>query len=560
MKYFSLLYIYLYISLLTANQPENFSLNFPNTFNRFENNSQKGTLLNNAVIDIRRLDETLYLYSTGNGLSFGELQTEGDIEFGFFTNEEMPRGGNPALAVFENSIAVSGVIDTAVATGSEPMGTGIALSLDGGESWRYLPQPVDPDTFYFPHLDITDCGNMDYMWTAEIGCFSNTRWQMEWGGQQISSLLASAEVNNVSYDLSINDDYLYAASWAGGIRRYALEQNESEGTWQNIPLPGDDDLNLLCGNIDSTYFLNPRDPVDNGNHNHKGFSVYTLEDTIWAGTAAGINKGIVEGDCINWVGHYTSWMQNISGNWVIGFTHQELADKTRLWAITWAADSQGEFHGLSYTDDGGESWHTTMPSGSSEKVYNLYGDSGGIWAAAESGLYLSVDGIHWEKYLRPMDNSSGEELLTESAMSVYHHQQSGELWLGSGDGLAKSSDNGSSWTVYRFWKGNNADSKNEFLSAYPNPFFINDYNQVSGDGFVRFVFPNASQKSSRIDIFDFHMDRVAQVKGNSMVSRTESEILWNGRNEYGDKTVNGVYFCRLTIDNTNYWTKLVIIN
>ncbi|MDP6569733.1 MAG: hypothetical protein QGF57_00670 [Candidatus Marinimicrobia bacterium] len=560
MKYIHFFIFSLFLSLKVANPPVEYLLHPDNSLKRFDVISQKGSLKNNAVIDIRRMDESLYFFGTGNGLSFGESQMDGSIEFGFFTNKEMPRGGNPALAVFENSIAVSGVIDTIVATGSEPMGTGIALSLDGGESWNYLPQPVDPDTAYFPHLDLTQCGEMEYMWNTETGCFSNTHWNIDWGGEEVSSLLASAEVNNVSYDLSLNADYLYAASWAGGIRRYALEQTEPGGGWQNIPLPLDDDLNLLCGVIDSSYFLNPRDPVDNGNHNHKGFSVYTIADTVWAGTAAGINKGIINGECIDWVGHYTSWMQNISGNWVIGFTHQEFTDKTRLWAITWAADSQGEFHGLSYTDDGGESWHTTMPSGSSEKVYNLYGDSSGIWAAAESGLYYSIDGIHWEKHLRPVDDTSGEELLSESAMTVYHNQLSDELWMGNGDGLAKSNDNGSSWTVYRFWEKNNANSEEEFLSVYPNPFFINDYNQVNGDGFVRFVFPNASQKSNRIDIFDFAMDRVTQVQGNTLLIGSESEILWNGRNEFGDKAVNGVYFCRLTLGQTTYWTKLIIIN
>ena len=56
------------------------------------------------------------------------------------------------------------------------------------------------------------------------------------------------------------------------------------------------------------------------------------------------------------------------------------------------------------------------------------------------------------------------------------------------------------------------------------------------------------------------MDRVAQVQGNALVIESESEILWNGRNELGDKAANGVYFCRLTLGQTKYWTKLIIIN
>jgi len=57
----------------------------------------------------------------------------------------------------------------------------------------------------------------------------------------------------------------------------------------------------MCGVIDlDTYELNPNDPDNGGNHNHKGFSVYVINDTVWAGTANGINKGIIDSDCINW--------------------------------------------------------------------------------------------------------------------------------------------------------------------------------------------------------------------------------------------------------------------
>ena len=112
----------------------------------------------------------------------------------------MPRGGNPALAVDGNSIAVSGVIDTAVATGTEPKGTGIAFSTDKGENWVYLPQPID---------EIPATGKFH---------------AILWGGQEISALAVTTEINNVSYDLAIYNEYIYAASWAGGLRRYPIDK------------------------------------------------------------------------------------------------------------------------------------------------------------------------------------------------------------------------------------------------------------------------------------------------------------------------------------------------
>ena len=83
---------------------------------------------------------------------------------------------------------------------------------------------------------------------------------------------------------------------------------------------------------------------------------------------------------------------------------------------------------------------------------------------------------------------------------------------------------------------------------------------VDGDGHVRFIYSNQGNDNSSIDIFDFAMDRVIQLDNSHLVNNNESEIIWNGRNEYGDKVANGVYFCRLSIHGKYYWTKLAVIN
>ena len=52
-------------------------------------------------------------------------------------------------------------------------------------------------------------------------------------------------------------------------------------------------LILKKDHILNDYFLNPRDPVDGGNHNHKAFSVLVYGDTVWVGTANGLNRGLM---------------------------------------------------------------------------------------------------------------------------------------------------------------------------------------------------------------------------------------------------------------------------
>ena len=89
-------------------------------------------------------------------------------------------------------------------------------------------------------------------------------------------------------------------------------------------MPEDNDLELNCYYpLREYYTLDPNDPQNGGNHNHKGFAVETQNDSIiWVGTANGINKGIVdENNCISWT-HYTSSTHNLTGNWVIGFAIQ----------------------------------------------------------------------------------------------------------------------------------------------------------------------------------------------------------------------------------------------
>ena len=529
MKYPIILFL-LIKSVLISQVPIDYKLSTNNILNRYENITEEG-LNSNSIVDIRPIDESYLLMSTANGLSYIHIYDlhPDSLRFGSFNRDSvsLPRGGAPALSVKENIIAISGLIDTTAVTGEELMGTGISYSIDEGENWFYLTQPKDDN--------------------PETGEYQT----IIWGAQNISALAVTTEINNISYDLSIGGDYIYAASWAGGLRRYGPLYSEQK-KWQIIPLPMDSDSNLICGAIDlETYELNPNDPVNGGNHNHKGFSVYVDDNTVWTGTANGINKGIIEEDCINWEHHYTSTWNNISGNWVIGFINQKLDDGTyRLWAITWAGEGNNEKNALSFTDDGGKTWKITFPSGESEKVYNLYANENRIWAATASGLYVSEDGEHWEKYSRPIDALTGEEILSESVLAVYN--QYNWLWMGTIDGISIF-EKDTITTIHRFW-----ESANPF-SAYPNPFLINDYNQVGGDGHVRFVYFNPDNYKGTIDIFDFTMDKVIQLI-NPHTNDNESELIWNGKNEYGDKIANGVYFCRLSLNGKYYWTKLAVVN
>ena len=94
------------------------------------------------------------------------------------------------------------------------------------------------------------------------------------------------------------------------------------------------------------------------------------------------------------------------------------------------------------------------------------------------------DGIFWN--LLPITaDSTGEILLTETVYSAITLVDDQDIYLiGTNDGLSIMSTSGVTVDNIRYWEPANP------FSAYPNPFLINDINQVDGDGHVRFIYSN----------------------------------------------------------------------
>ena len=491
----------------------------------------------NGIIDIEPFSlletENRFWISTGAGLGKVACGGTDDCHFsGLDANSNIPYGGNPALFSNGDIVIVSGVTQEYIVTTEsyEPKGTGIGYSNDNGGTWNYMPQPI---------------------------CVDCTGYQnIEWGNQELLALAVTTDINNVSYDVGLKGNYVYAASWAGGLRRFDYTLNNPE--WEVIPLPMDEQDSLMCDMVDIDNFqLNPRDPIDGGNHNHKGFSVLGTDDYLWVGTANGINKGTINGDCIDW-SHLTT-VNGLSGDWVVGIEEQD----DRIWAITWSAGS-GQFNSISYTDDEGITWNNIEYfSNQNIKIYNLDFDGDDIYAASETGLFYSEDAINWEKVSRLwIDSNTNDIILDETVYSIANTISSlgsPVILVGTGDGLVAHSNEQT--IVNRFWNNSStSESDNQGFSAYPNPFVISSDGILNQNGHVRFLYFNPYPLlKSEIDIYDFSMNHVINLSQKINVEN-ESTIIWDGRNSLGNRVVNGTYFCRLSIDNQEYWTKLLVIN
>ena len=111
----------LIISVLISQVPIDYKFSTNNTLNRYENITGEG-LNSNSIVDIRPIDESYLLMSTGDGLSYVHIYDlhPDSVSFGSFNRDSLllqnsgslPMGGAPALSVKENIIAISGLLDT----------------------------------------------------------------------------------------------------------------------------------------------------------------------------------------------------------------------------------------------------------------------------------------------------------------------------------------------------------------------------------------------------------------------------------------------------------------
>ena len=554
--YNNTLFIIIFLSQLYAQvySPERFSLR-PAVQDTFLSQG----LISNIVAEVKLMGDSLTWFGTGQGLAlfdgnktYHHHSTPDTLTDGQIT-KLVPSGGIPAVTIMGDIMAVAYSGDN----GTIQVGYGLTLTYNAqavsdttGIDWKYLQQPMDNEA--------------DTLRPFGEGFFR--------------CLPVTVPEANVTYDAFLYGDYLWTASWAGGLRRYNL----NDGNWEIVPLPLDDQEFLsLCTGFDETddlgrailpeYYLNPRDPADGGNHNHKAFSVLVNEDTVWVGTANGINRGIMINewretspgnfqlfDCIEWK-HYSYPNDNLSGNFVVGLAKQVWNGQTTVWAATMNADTEGEIRGLSYTRDGGLTWESTLLS---ERVYNIAAKDSIVLASTQSGLWKSFDGQNWAVYKPAVDTTfmSQEQILTDIVYtSSFDNRDSiPRLWIGTSNGAALSSDiQGSSWTIFQ----TEYDSMDFY--AYPNPFSPLNHNQLGGEGYVRFHTGTIINTQIELDIYNFAMEKVYH--HNFDLNTYNGSLKWNGRNNNGILVDNGVYFIRMKYSPSvnkspqYFWDKLIVV-
>ncbi|MFC1527714.1 hypothetical protein ACFL5D_03115 [Candidatus Neomarinimicrobiota bacterium] len=427
-----------------------------------------------------------------------------------------------------------------------PMGTGIYLTENGLSEqikWKRYNQPVDA-------LDDS---------LAEIGVgYFNAR-------------PVSKALTNVTYDMDIGGNYLWIVSWAGGLRRLDLSKMDY---WERIPLPLDSLEELttcdesIYESIDNkliinNYEMDSSDPEQGGNHNHKGFSVLAYGDTVWVGTANGINRGILgENSCVDWH-HFSHPKDKLSGNWVLSIAKQEYNDERIIWAVTVNAILPSEQRSVSFTRNDGDSWEI-VEALIGERCHDISILGSTVLIASDNGLWKSDDGTNWDLIPPAVEATpvSSNEILNNSVYSVAadNREYFGKslIWIGTPDGLARSYNSaGNNWQIYR------AEYDKEKIYAYPNPFSPYSHNQLNGDGWVRFNVGDSSVQKVYLNIYNFALEEVHSEKFDWQ--NNPGAVKWNGRDKRGELVANGVYFVNLQFSESEnstekkHWLKLVVV-
>ncbi|MFQ5708369.1 MAG: hypothetical protein ACE5HO_13010 [bacterium] len=448
----------------------------------------------------------------------------------------------PDLGLTSNSVT-----DIVVKGNSVWLGTGEGLSRtsDGGQSFVSYGMDQGLGKGSVSAMAISD----EVIWvatgfdtTTSLGMFQaggGLAFSLDQG--QTWNLVAQpgpTNVQNITFDIAQRGSEVWISSFGGGLRKSSnLGQN-----WEVVT-------------PDSFVF----DPV--ANLNHRAFSVISVDSVLWVGTAGGINRSVDGGN--TWTNfNHQNQAASISGNFVVALAVQQYAGKKIVWGATVettsATNDTSEFRGVSWSEDQGFSWRTSLRG---EFAHNFAFDDSVVYVVTDNGLFKSNDeGQTWALFPNIVDFATGGQILTNeffaTGVSSVH-----TLWAGTADGLAKTSDNGLTWEIFQaFQPTGREDAPRTY--AYPNPFSPNLSNALNNEGHVRFQYNTTRETRVTLKIYDFAMQLVATVvEDKPRPANGDFHEFWNGRDSRGKQVDNGVYFYRLELEGEgSFWGKLIVLN
>lgn len=348
---------------------------------------------------------------------------------------------------------------------------------------------------------------------------------------------------------------VWTAGWASGVRR----SDDDGRTWQRVVLPPDH-LSFVTPDSLYDFFVGPdrgRGPNDPGSENHKGFSVLVDETgAVWAGTAGGVNRSTDGG---------LSWRRFVAdgtpasppGNWVVSIEEQPLPGRNPVWFATWSTGlTTVEQYGVAVTRDGGETFEQVLLG--VEAIDFAFRGTTVYVAGRTNGLFISDDdGRTWRTVRDFRDAEDPARYLRPDADVTAVATTGDALWVGTDDGLLRSTDGGNTWRIFRADVPLHPETPTAGVPdvetyAYPNPF------SPAVDRLVRLRYEVPSAARVEVRVFDFGMNLVRRLVDEDQQAGTR-EVAWDGTDDGGLRVANGTYFYAVDTGKGTAWGKILVL-
>lgn len=383
------------------------------------------------------------------------------------------------------------------------------------------------------------------------------------------------EANNAPQDLAIGGgpDTVWVAGARSGLRR-STDRGE---TWSRVVLPPDTSTRIEPSESND-FLVAPPLGGGRGFQNYVAFSVLVDETgTVWAGTAAGLNRStpadVGPGGARAWRRFGAGGATNsLTGQGVVALAEQPRPDgRNPIWMATWAlgqrANGTLQRFGVTMTPDGGETFRPMLVG---ERVFDVAAREGRIYAAAESGLFVSGNqGKTWRS-IEEVALEDEDQVLPEGITARTVAVTRSALWVGTTEGLlrldrveeprllpATPSAAPPEWQLFRTQVPVNPETPSEQVPdvqtyAYPNPFV------PSQDQVVRIVYEVPAPQTVEVNIYDFAMNRVRTL--SEQESTGQQEIVWDGTDDSGLRLPTGTYLYTVKVGGKTLRGKILLSN
>lgn len=413
----------------------------------------------------------------------------------------------------------------------------------------------------------TDGGRTFDRQSSQLDASSDT--SVSYGGSILLAVPVTQQARSAPQDLAFGP--MADTVWVAGLRSGARWTVDGGETWNRTVLPPDTS-NRVNPATETNVLVAPPQGEGRGSLNHVAYSVQVDETgAVWVGTAGGLNRSRSVG--VTSEGH-RAWRRFTAGDSTRGPTGNAvvaLAEQPRpggrnpIWLASWTGQEQEgrlQRFGVAVTADGGNSFRQTLIG---ERVYDLAARSSQVYAAAETGLFVSANqGRTWRSVEQfPLQND--DQTLPSDVQARAVATTNSALWVGTTEGLLRLDRSDESrlpqenpeWQLFRAETPVNPEEPSDGAPdvstyAYPNPFV------PSRDEMVRIVYELEDPRTVEVNIYDFGMNHVRTI--TEQQSAGQQETVWRGRDGRGLRVPTGTYFYTVDLGGRTVDGKILVAN